>query len=241
MADVATSTVTPASVDDPTLARMLALVQGWQQTGDHRAIFLECYAQMTDNMLRAVQAGRFHDADWVTVLLRHFADYYFDALAAYEQDSSAPAVWQVAFDTARQGKAMAVQHLLLGVNAHINYDLVFAVADLLAPDWDTLPDERRQQRHADFCLVNQIIAETIDAVQDSVLERYAPAMDLIDRLFGRADEWLIAKLITTWRNRVWDYAVQWTEAIEDAERAVLRRQVEAASLRQTRQIMSINA
>jgi hypothetical protein len=228
----------PVLATNATVARMVALAEGWQQAGDRRSIFLECYTLMTGNMLRAVQAGRFHDAPWVSALLHHFADYYFDALAAYEQEgNAAPPVWEIAFATARQDSAMALQHLLLGVNAHINYDLMFAVADLLAPDWDELPAGRRAQRYADHCQVNQIIAETVDVVQDGVLERYSPALDLVDRVFGPVDEWAIAKMIAAWRDEVWEHAVRWVEAASDEERAVLRGQVEEAALRQARRIL----
>jgi len=47
------------------------------------------------------------------------------------------------------GEALTVQNLILGVNAHINYDLVLATADMLEPEWSQLDEERRQARHDD--------------------------------------------------------------------------------------------
>lgn len=38
--------------------------------------------------------------------------------------------------------------------------------------------------------MNRIIAGTVDEVQDAVLERYAPAMDLVDKLLDPLDECL---------------------------------------------------
>ncbi|HTP10506.1 MAG TPA: DUF5995 family protein, partial [Anaerolineae bacterium] len=112
--------------EKPVLSRMTTLVDQWEAAHDRRAIFLGCYRLMTRNMLDAIEAGRFHDGAWVARLLERFADYYFAALERFEQDeSSAPVVWKLAFDATRDEKVMTLQHLLLGVNAHINHDLVF--------------------------------------------------------------------------------------------------------------------
>lgn len=220
------------------LACMDDLISQWEQAADRRSIFLTCYSMMTRNMLAAVEAGDFHDPAWVLRLLVHFAGYYFAALEACETGGPAsPAVWVLAFDAARQPRTQAIQNLILGVNAHINYDLVLALADLLEPEWQALSPEQRRQRYDDHCHVNTIIAQTVDAVQDNVLERHAPAMDLIDRAFGRLDEWLISSLITRWRDQVWELAVQYVETASHEARERMRLEVEAASLQRGRLIL----
>ena len=131
---------------DQTLERMRTWLCRWEQAGDERAVFLSCYEMMTNNVLAALAAGEFHDPAWVRHLLSHFADYYFRALDAYDADeASAPAVWACACRAAARRGAPAVQQLVLGVNAHINYDLVFATADLLADDWESMPAEDRAE------------------------------------------------------------------------------------------------
>ncbi len=47
-------------------------------------------------------------------------------------------------------------------------------ADQLAPEWDDLSLERREQRRADHELANGISGETVNAVQDEVIDRQAP-------------------------------------------------------------------
>lgn len=214
------------------LERMTALLAQWEGAGDHRAIFLGCYSLMTRNMLAALDAGRFHDGQWVQALLEHFASYYFNALGAYEAgDPAVPVVWRQAHAAAGQPHTLAIQNLLLGVNAHVNYDLVFAVVDLLAPEWAGLAEPEREARYHDFCLVNHVIAETVDAVQDQVLERYSLAMEVVDRLMGPVDEWIAAHLIAQWRDEVWQNALAWLAAADADQHAALRRQVEAVALR----------
>lgn len=227
----------PQSITD----RMQTLVQQWQAAADRRSIFLSCYALMTGNMLTAISAGEFSDAAWVNTLLHRFADYYFVAQQADEQHSpTVPAVWQITFDAAHQPQTMALQNLLLGVNAHINYDLVFTLADLLEPEWAQLSPAQKQQRYSDHCHVNSIISRTIDAVQDDILEQWAPALDIVDKFMGRLDEWLITRLITHWRDEVWANAVNFVEMPTTDARQQLRYQIEAVALKRASAILLYN-
>ena len=215
----------------PIVARMTALVNQWEAAHDRRAIFLGCYRLMTSNMLDAIDAGRFQDDVWVSNLLHRFADYYFAALDQFDQHSpDTSAVWQLAFDATRDEDVTTLQHLLLGVNAHINFDLVFTLVDLLAPEWTELTAERRAQRHADHMLVNRIIGETIDAVQDQVIDRHSPWYNFVDKLLGPMDEWLTSRLISHWREEVWENAVCYLEASTPEERAALRQRIEQQAM-----------
>jgi hypothetical protein len=211
--------------------RMSGLVSQWEAAGDRRSIFLSCYRLMTGNMLAAIQAGEFRDGQWISALLEHFAGYYFNALQAYEAwPSTAPAVWRVTFDVARDPKPHVLQNLMLGINAHINYDLIFAIADLLEPEWEKLSQEMREGRYADHCHVNRVIARTVDSVQDTIVERYSPGMDLVDRGFGPLDEWAISRLITAFREHVWRQALHRVEAGTVEQREHLRHEVETECL-----------
>lgn len=225
---------------DATLSRMLALAQQWEASSDRRAIFLNCYILMTSNMLEAIQRGEFHDGVWVDALLRHFAGYYFNALEAYEQRRDAtPEVWTIAFDAANTHGTMTLQNLFLGINAHINYDLVFALSDLLESEWADLPDSRRAQRHADHCHVNAVIARTVDAVQDQVVDKFTPAMEIVDKMLGPVDEWVASQMIAHWRDEVWAAALKLLETPEPNARRELHAQIEAETLRFAHTVMMV--
>ena len=218
-------------VDYSALDRMQQLLQRWDLSFDARAIFLRCYAIMTENMQAALLAGEFKDGPWVHNLLEQFAIYYFAALESYERGSEqTPPVWRVAFDAAMQPGTHALQNLLLGVNAHINYDLVFAVVNLLDKEWPGLEPARRQVRYHDYSLVNIIIDRTTNTVQDQVLEQWSPQMSLLDDFMGNFDEWFIALTITGWRDHVWEQAIRYIELPDAASREVLRQKIEEDSL-----------
>jgi hypothetical protein len=211
--------------------RMQQQIERWQEAADQRSDFLRCYHMMTENMLTALEAGKFHDPSWVDRLLDHFAEYYFNALEAYEQDpAGTPAVWRMTFDSTCQPDALVLQNLLLGVNAHINYDLVFTLADLLSPDWQELSPLQRQERYQDHCQVNAVIRGTIDTVQDTIIEAELPAMNLVDTLFGQSDEWIVGKLITRWRDEVWEKAQNLLAAVNEQDRLRLNDDIEQEAL-----------
>jgi hypothetical protein len=125
------------------------------------------------------------------------------------------------------------------VNAHINFDLVLALVDLLEPEWPRLDNAGRSQRFADYAQVNAIIAATIDAVQDTILEPAMPAMQLLDVLMGPVDELLVARLIRSWRQSVWEAATRLLEAGEPEARTRLISQVEQHALQVARWIGEI--
>ena len=209
------------------LDRMHTLITGWEQDRDQRAIFLSCYVQMTANMFQAIDRGEFHDPAWVSNLVHHFADFYFDALEAYNSGlKPTPGPWLATFDAAQNPRLHVLQHLVLGINAHINYDLCFAIEDALRTEWSSLDASMRQQRYEDHCHVNQVIASTLDAVQDTVVERYSPGMDLVDRLLGRLDEKLMSQMIQSWRGEVWKQAVHLVEG-DAFERQKVSEEIES--------------
>ena len=214
--------------------RMKRQVKVWQKVGDRRSIFLHCYSLMSGNVLAAVRARQFADSDWVANLMHHFAGYYFEPLAAYDAGEAGqrpvPAVWRHAHGMARDEEATAAQHLLVGVNAHINYDLALAVYDLLEPQWYDLSRVEKRRRRDDHDLINVIIADTVNRVQDEVIERHDPWMELVDRIAGDLDEWLAAQMIRIWRDRVWERAGQLLEAESASERELVRAAMERDAL-----------
>lgn len=222
-------------------SRMQELVGRWQAEADQRSVFLSCYCLMTGNMFAAIERREFVDPDWTRQFVNHFADYYFTALADYERTpAAAPGVWQIAHDTCRQTDVWPLQQLLLGINAHINYDLVLTLDEILRPEWPASDAGRRAARLADYLRVNYIIARTIDAVQDDVLEQRMPSMRFIDAAFGPADEWLLSRLLRRWRGRVWSQALTLLATDDPQLRRRTVLQVERGALRRARAIRHPN-
>jgi len=220
------------------LVRMNDLLAAWEAANDRRLIFLSCYKMMTQNVVAAIQADEFEDTPWVATLMDNFAGFYFQALESFENDPTAsPDVWRIAFTAAQNPRTHVLVNLVLGVNAHINYDLVFALSELLAGEWEQLTPAQRQMRYRDHCRVNNIINDTIDEVQDKVIDRYEPEFKLMDKLLGPLDEWMTDLLISEWREEVWKHATRLLDPQEPAAHAALIRQVHQISITRAQDIL----
>lgn len=188
-----------------TLDRMVELASSWERAGDRRAVFADAYSRMTESMLAAIDRREFEDERWVSRLLDRFADYYFNAVDAWDHDADCPLVWCDAFAACDHNDLHMLQVLFLGINAHINHDLVFALGDVL-DDWDRLDATTRLRREVDHRNVNLVIARTVDVVQDEVVDPRSPMLGFLDDIFAGLDEWLFSLLISGWRSDVWDQA-----------------------------------
>lgn len=216
---------------DPILIKMSQYVENWKSAKDPRYIFLSCYHLMSTNMVSAISKKEFHDVVWVDKLLRRFADYYFEGLTCYDCGGLTPKVWDRAHKATRDNDLSELQFLILGVNAHINYDLVLALYDLLKPEWNTLSETQQKYRYEDHHHVNYVIASTIDRVQDEILEPLNPKLKWVDTLLGRMDEYLISKLITSWREDVWENTQMLLKIKQPEDQEAFRLQLEKTVLK----------
>ncbi|MCC6413159.1 MAG: hypothetical protein IT270_15965 [Saprospiraceae bacterium] len=224
---------------DNILLAMTELSNAWERKGDRRFIFLRCYGLMSTNMANAIRDDRFADPPWVKTLMLGFAHYYFEALEKYNRlPEQAPAAWRQVFDASQKPGVHVLQNLLLGVNAHINYDLPLALYDCLHHDWPLFDETKRKIRKDDHEAVNQIICDTIDMVQDTVVEPLSPAMSVVDRLMGRMDEWLLSQLITGWRHDVWHVTQTLLEAPDEAGRETIRQDQERRVLERAESLIA---
>jgi hypothetical protein len=182
--------------------RLTTLEATFRERGDRRGAFLCVYARVTEAVGAAIDAGEFADPEWVSDYLVTFADLYREALLAYETGDlvALPDPWQVAFETAARGDALVVQDMVLGINAHINYDLALALQRVgVGPD--------RRARYADHCAVNAVLRSLVDEVQDRIAEFYAPGVTDLDESFGRLDEALSMFSLREGRDSAWCSAV----------------------------------
>ncbi len=107
--------------------------------------------------------------------------------------------WVTAFDAAKRWRPVVLQHLLLGINAHINLDLGIVVAELAGGPED-LPALR-----PDFEAVNDVLGEMVDHSQAAV-DSLSPWFGLADRLGARNDEALIRFSLRAARTQAWAVA-----------------------------------
>jgi hypothetical protein len=123
--------------------------------------------------------------------------------------------WAYAFAVAEDAQPIVLQHLLLGMNAHISLDLGVASAEIAR----TYGGEGF--RH-DFNAVNGILSELVDGIQDE-LGRTSGVMRRLDSLGGRLDEVLCGFGLAQARRHAWRRSWALTRAAEERHPAMIDR------------------
>jgi len=110
----------------------------------HRRFFAETYLRTTRAVGDAVDQARFEDPEWVEQWDAVFAELY---LTAATDEANAPRPWRLAL--AAPAELPQLRHVLLGINAHINYDLPQALLAVISDDdfADPVLMDRRRRDH----------------------------------------------------------------------------------------------
>ena len=171
----------------------------WAKTHRSRlGYFAALYRRVTVRVREGIVAGSFADGGRMEHLDVAFANRYIDAVASYTAGRPVTRSWRVAFDASHDWSAIVLQHLLLGINAHINLDLGIAAAH-------TAPGPAIDDLQGDFDKINQVLASLVNTVEAD-LARVWPMLKLLDWIAGRTDEAVINFSIDVARQEAWKVA-----------------------------------
>jgi hypothetical protein len=156
--------------------------------GDLRRHFLGTYLRTTIAVGRAIDQGGFEDPGWVEEWDVVFAQPYLDAHDASLVDGPIARRWRLAFDAPAQ--LHPLQHVLLGVNAHVNYDLPQALLGVISDeefgDAELLDRRRRDHENIDGVLASRVAAEDNELPMGSLIDRLlTPVNRLASKRFLR--------------------------------------------------------
>ncbi|WEK54100.1 MAG: DUF5995 family protein [Candidatus Cohnella colombiensis] len=208
------------------IEEMTVRLQALEQHGDHRVVFQRVYLLMTKEMKRRLEDGFFHDSEWMERVLVGFAQYYFEALDAYEKESLCPPAWKLALAQAQDKRGFVLQDALLGINAHINSDLPLVLHAILDQDNDWSDSRVLYRRRQDHDRINDVLSDLVDQVQNELAQHYARLIGMIDWMFGRKDEALSSFILAHCRTTVWTQTESLLNASDHFERDDIRHQIE---------------
>lgn len=180
----------------------------FRRAGDRRSVFLTVYVEMTTAVIRGIETGAFRDSEWASTYLIEFANWYRQALVDFHRGNmeSVPRPWRLAFSASASGHTLIIQDLLLGVNAHINYDLAYTLYEIGID-----PDRSRKLR--DHNQINRILASLVDTAQSIIFELYATSgLADMDISLGQFDERFTLFSLTETRRLAWRNAVSLTDS-----------------------------
>jgi hypothetical protein len=150
----------PRSVEE-LLARMDALLAPLEARRDPVRLFLATYRRTTLTVRDMLGRGEFTDDEWVERWDIAFANLYLDAVEAWETGASPPGPWAAAFRASSEGPRLPpLRHLLLGMNAHINYDLPQSLLAVITDD-ELDDDAVVARRAADHARMDQVLVDRV--------------------------------------------------------------------------------
>src|SRR5918997_270796 len=199
---------------------MAGLLAPLEADGDPGRFFLGFYLRTTQAVGAAIDAGAFEDPAWVAEWDVDFAGLYLDALTAHRRDpASAPRPWRLAFGARPDLPPEA--HVLLGMNAHINYDLPQSLVQMVpATEFDdpaTLALRRHDHERIDRVLASRVAAEDVE------LHRAGGRRTRLDRALAPVNRTASRVFLRESRRKVWANAAQLDAARRRGGDAYARR------------------
>jgi hypothetical protein len=192
-----------APIDD-LLSRMDALLQPMRAAGDERQHFLATYMRTTLAVKHEIERGTFVDGAWTERWDIAFADLYLDALDEWNSKRSAPGPWPIAFQAANATpRVPPLRHLLLGMNAHINYDLPQALIQVIT-DQEFDDPSLVARRSRDHERIDAILSSRV-AAEDGELRKMEQPGDrtLLDHLLTPFNRAASKRFLKEARGKVW--------------------------------------
>ncbi len=183
---------------DEVIEEIDSIIEWARITESPLGYFPALYRKVTLRIKQGIADNYFENGERMEQLDIMFANRYLEAFELYKTGEGTTQSWMVAFETSQNNRLIVLQHLLLGINAHINLDLAIAAAR-------TSPAEEIHDLKNDFDKINTILASLVDEVERELAEVW-PMLKLLDWIAGKTDEALINFSINIARIRAWKVA-----------------------------------
>lgn len=192
------SIATPAKTIDEVIRQLTAIIECSKQNNSRIGYFAALYRKVIIQAKKGIEEGFFEDGPRMERLDVIFANRYIQACYQYQTGQTPTQSWVRAFDETKHWWPIVLQHLLMGMNAHINLDLGIAVAE-------TVPPEELSNLKSDFDKINQILASLVGSVQSELAEIWL-VQGLLNRYLGNVQTTIINFSMEKARDAAWSFA-----------------------------------
>jgi Family of unknown function (DUF5995) len=203
----------PSDVDGPrTIASVLTTMQSRLDAlppgREPQRAFLATYRRTTEAVAAAINSTTFEDPRWVEAWDVAFAGLYLAALDAdLAGAAGVPRPWQLAF--AAPADLPPLRHVLLGINAHINYDLPQALLAVITDDEFAEP-ALIATRSRDHARIDAVLAGRVAAEDNELGSR--SSLSLLDRALTPLNRLASKRFLREAREKVWQNTIQLHQA-----------------------------
>jgi len=190
---------------------------------DHDSTFAFTYLLTTEEYRRAVEDPQFFtDNAFVNHQDAVFARYYFDQFDDWHAGRRAEVspAWRIAFHAAERQQVSGMGNVFLGMNAHVNRDLPFVLAEigLVKPDGTS--------RKADHDKVNAFLNRTNQYLLTEAAKVLDPSLDDGDVPGISVDNSVAVQALVGWREQAWRNAERLVAAPTPEARAQVAQEIE---------------
>ena len=206
---------------DEVIDQLDLIIQDSIKNQSPQGYFAALYQKVTINVKNRIGTGYFDDDARMEKLDVIFANRYLDAYFAYKKNDNLSMSWVETFRCTDTKSLTVLQYLLLGMNAHINFDLGLAAYEVGKNDILSLK--------GDFNKINDLLGELLDEVQYS-LTRIWPLLLHLLKAFGNLDDAFLNFSMKIARNGAWTFALELTHLDGAHESAINDRDQKIAEL-----------
>jgi hypothetical protein len=193
-----TTTVMTATIDQ-IITELDAIIANAIATGNRAGYFAALYHKVTCRVKEGILGGEFENGARMEQLDVIFASRYITAYHQWQQKQQPSASWALAFSILDKSSKVVLQHLLAGMNAHINLDLGIAVVEVA----NNL-NQPLSLVHKDFNAINTILsALTYEVINE--LNQVSPLLSLAG-LHAQNNSILIQFALGNARDGAWCFA-----------------------------------
>lgn len=183
--------------------------------------FAALYLKVTKKVKEGIDQGLFEDNPRMEKLDIIFAQRYLDAYFDYQKNQPVTTSWAHTFELSTRFWPIVLQHLLLGMNAHINLDLGIAAAEVSK-------GKNIDDLNNDFHKINEILSSLVEEVENN-LALVWPTLKWMLKLTLKADNFLADFSMKKARDGAWKFARSMTSlSDEDFPVAIAERDKKVA-------------
>jgi hypothetical protein len=198
-----------ANTIDEVITRLTEIIDWSREKKSRLGYFAALYRKVTIKVKEGIANESFDDGERMERLDVIFANRYLDAFESHRNDERPTRSWDYAFRVSRQWWPIVLQHLLLGMNAHINLDLGIAAAR-------TVPSNELQDLRDDFNRINTILAGLVGEVQNELAQIWL-LLRFMNRYLGSVEKAIINFSMEKARDHAWSTAERLSPLSEDAQ------------------------
>lgn len=187
-----------AKTIDEVIETLEQIIQRSKTEENPLGYFAALYYKVTISVRDKLGKNYFEDDERMEQLDVLFANRYLSAYNNYVESKPTTKSWESAFKSSHNKNLIVLQHLLLGMNAHINLDLGIAAAEISTNS--TISDLQ-----SDFNKINELLASLMDDVQQD-LAKIWPVLFVILKFLKKTDDLIANFSMNIARDGAWKFA-----------------------------------